>query len=272
MIYCYINLDEAKQRRYQVEAQLKKYAEKNEEIVRIAAISPTSKEVITRKGRTRDSQKSVYLSHLMALKRAAQTQEPTLIVEDDVRLLPQTLPNLKSILNNLPKTGWDILFTDIIVTTLENIKFFHKITESQRVAKKIRIQNLQKLIYAGATSYVANPNSIHKLITQLEAPRRQDSPWDMTLRYLIHKQKIKGFVTVPFLTTVTNEANNSENQLTSTKVTDQVWNATRQLLTAPDERNKVEAEIEEIFEGLTQQQKTIAKLMGCYLSDRFVPK
>jgi GR25 family glycosyltransferase involved in LPS biosynthesis len=270
----YINLPRETGRRKSVERQFEKYANADDYLTRIEAIDPNSQAIQQRKGTARNSQKSVYLSHLKAIARAEQHKEPCLIMEDDVKIFANTLTTIKTILTKLKEKQWDLIYTDVIVTTLQGTNIFYRQTRAQRKKKRFKLLPLNNHIYAGATGYIINPNSITRIIGLLSSHTNQDAPWDMILRHHIRARRISGYVTVPFLTTVTEEANKSANQLNETQFTDEVWNTVRRLLANQDfiEKKELRAAVHKLGKNLTEEEELFGKLMACYLCKNYKQK
>ena len=270
----YINLNDAKDRRAEIERQFKKYHTQGDSLVRIPAIDPQDKLIRKRPGTARDSQKSVFLSHLTAIQQAGMEEEPSMVAEDDIKLLPDTIQTIKKIIPQLSEGKWDIIYTDVIITTLDLTNYFYRETRKNQQQRKLSLIPLHNKIYAGATGYIVNPISVKKILKIMSHSNIQNAPWDMTLRHHIHKRNIKAFVTVPFQTTVTEQANNSKNQLKDSIYTDILWNTIRKIITNPEEANQdhLIKDIQFLTAGLKKEEQMLGQLIACYLSEFFKPK
>ena len=113
-----------------------------------------------------------YLSHYELIKRAAQSEDITVIFEDDVEFSP----DIKNILMQLPKlkTNWDLISLneshDRRVKNIEQIDCHHKL---------VRLYYTQKLAY----SYALTPQGARKLLPHL-MPIIQ--PFEILNRYWEH--------------------------------------------------------------------------------------
>ena len=162
-------------------------------------------------------ERGCFMSHYHCIVEGAEGERHLHIVEDDVVFAPQT-PFLLGGATSAPVHSWDILFTDIFIPTSLNAvyNFMQAYRDSgmvdqqrlpidHRMPSAVAFLELKGIGFAGATSYVVNRNSRHKLRRLLDAEldRGPDEPIDMVYRKLSNAGEIKVACTIPFLTSIT---------------------------------------------------------------------
>ena len=267
MITCfYINLKTAVQRRIELEKNFYANADNTFQLHRIEAINKA--QITTNTRGISKTDKAVNRSHLDALRKAVRLKRTTLIMEDDTALFPETFSTIRHIENILNPQIPIVIFTDIMVTTPNGMVEFCRLPKNT----SIRLLNLSRIQYAGASSYLVTPSAA-KIMEQIAENCLNIRPWDMTLRQIIHKKLVFGRVTFPFVTSVNEYAEQSDNQPKHSQATDYLWNTFRRSLCIhPEQFNLHQAlhKIENTFD--TQQYRTLATIVAAHASDKFVKK
>jgi len=138
------------------------------------------------------------------------------IVEDDVVFSAQTVPLLAAIADEVIDQC-DILFTDIFVplnmNAIFNLMEFYRasgviaarhVSPDLRVPGCIMYANIRPIEFGGATSYIVNRNSRHKIRRLLDQEMSDGvtDPIDMTIRKLVNTGQLTALCTLPFLTSI----------------------------------------------------------------------
>ena len=160
-----------------------------------------------------------FMSHYHCINTAAPDSHVH-VIEDDVVFAPQTFALINDI-QEAAADSFDLLYTDIFVplnaNTIFNLMEFYRATgmiEARRadpftrMPHSIMFPNLRPIEFTGATSYIVNRDSRHKirrlLEEELEAGPAQ--PIDMCLRRWIAGGQLRALCTMPFLTSIRPES------------------------------------------------------------------
>ena len=183
------------------------------------------------------AEKGCFLSHKHIMLRNADQTGNLYITEDDAVFSPDTLCILEGLLQKIEGgIEWDLLFTDIGIPAIGVMA--DVVAMTQEVFKKgtIELANLVQFsrlygamaIY-GSTAYVINPKSISKILG-LMGDEPLDLPYDLFLRSMISKGMINAYVTLPFISTVSDDGLSSSIQRSEHAKTDLVWNLFRKMV------------------------------------------
>lgn len=138
------------------------------------------------------------------------------VVEDDVVFSAQTVALLSAIGEDV-MDQCDVLFTDIFVplnmNAIFNLMEFYRasgaigvrhVEPDLRLPPAIMFANIRPIEFGGATSYVVNKNSRHKIRRLLDQEMNQgiNDPIDMVIRKLANTGELTAFCTLPFLTSI----------------------------------------------------------------------
>jgi GR25 family glycosyltransferase involved in LPS biosynthesis len=160
-----------------------------------------------------DGKLGCWLSHLEAIKQSFYNNNHLHILEDDFVFTPkfsQFYNDFDSLLSNLE--SWDIIFCDIDLAGMHNVDQMNKLI--RRVVKlehsgKIELANAVPLYAAGNSSYIVNRTSKKKVYELMENGLDSGLPNDLYLRKLLRENKLIGYVTLPFVTSISNQFNDS---------------------------------------------------------------
>ena len=155
-----------------------------------------------------------WLSHLHAVKNSLSNDCHLHVLEDDFELtsaFPQFIRHFDKHTENLG--DWDIIFTDFTLAINRDVgaikNLIAKINKLQS-SNRFVIEDAKNLYAAGNSSYIVNKRSKQKIADILEAGMGSPLPQDIYLRELARQGKIKIFVTLPFLTTLSEAFKDSD--------------------------------------------------------------
>ncbi len=156
-----------------------------------------------------------FMSHYHCIAEGGGDQHVH-IVEDDVVFSGQTVPLLQVTTDEV-MDQCDILFTDIFVplnmNAIFNLMEYYRasgviaarhVPPDQRAPACIMYANIRPIEFAGATSYVVNRNSRHKIRRLLDREMAEgiSAPIDMVIRKLAGAGELTAYCTLPFLTAI----------------------------------------------------------------------
>jgi hypothetical protein len=135
-----------------------------------------------------------------------------------------------------------------------------------------RLINLNRLPFAGSTAYIVNRKSKDKLLGLFPRGGPLEIPYDVYLQQLIHNNKLRGFVTFPFATALSPQAENSQIQQTYS-VQEGAMNAFRRLMWLERDIDAAVETIDRVRAG-TEDAETAAflKILAVFLSPGFAAK
>lgn len=183
------------------------------------------------------AEKGCFLSHKHIMLRNAGQAGHLYITEDDAVFSPDTLCILEGLLQKIEGVvEWDLLFTDIGIPAIGVMADVLAMTQEVFRKGTIELANLAQFsrlyttpaIY-GSTAYVVNLKSIPKILG-LMGNDPLDLPYDLFLRSLIYKGMINAYVTLPFISTVSDDGLSSSIQRSEHAKTDLVWNLFRKMV------------------------------------------
>lgn len=202
----YINLEKSKDRNTLIQKNLKQLKiEKKYE--RVEGIN--GKEIYQNyETKLNPGSLGCWLSHEKILEENIGSDKHIHILEDDALLSP-AVPKMFNNLNL--NIEWDIIFTDVYFSLLSPNNFF-KLFEKYKLFKEknqISLMSLYGIPFNAATSYLVNKNSIEKLNKLLGKNYSGSIKHDTAINNLVQQKKLKAYVTVPFISTITSLNSNS---------------------------------------------------------------
>lgn len=255
MIITYINLDSAVSRRDALEASFAESCPKNIpwELVRFSAVSDQDEAVKKVAGFRSAKEKACLLSHYSVLKQACESDAYNWIIEDDICFTKKSFQTVATYLNLYKDTDWDIIFTAIDARSPAHMfeLFYHR----ESVANgEIMVADLADLPFASASSYLINPKRKEKIMAVLADHDFKDCAWDLLLSQLVIDKKLKAFVTIPFVTELSDHSAYSQIQVDEAKSTELFIYSFRKLMGVS---NNVE-----------EAEKLLGMIGGDYFNDR----
>lgn len=202
----FINLSEATARKARMEAGFQASAPECWTLERIEAAGPADATSIP--GKCSPGAKACLLSHRRALQRALESAGDVLILEDDTALSARGLQILQKILAT-PALDFDILMTDVGLLKPEQMVAGAKLREAYAATSQVRVQDLSDVMFIGSSAYVVREAAKSKLLGLLNTDRI-DLPYDVALRELILRGQLRARFTMPALTTISDDAHQSQ--------------------------------------------------------------
>ena len=228
----YINLDAAAERRNNIERNLAACAH-GTRYQRIPAFDAEYVNVNQISGSMRPGVKACFLSHIEAIETSLESEEPSLILEDDAILGARTIEILNEILPTI--NGVDILFTDVCAPNIHSMLQLFKLRNS--LADSVRVFDIRQIHFAGSSGYILpNNESKKKVLAILKSFESIDVPYDLVLRDLINDGRLTSSACFPFLTSLTPGAAMSQIQLEEDKLPNVVYDTFRKLMFFESER------------------------------------
>ena len=220
----------------------------------------------------RDPEKACFLSHIKAIETAKLSAGHVMIAEDDIQFGARSLAAIDAALARAPADSWDIIFTDIWVTST------HAMLDLLLLRRRVcgdaapRLINLGRMPFVGATAYIVNANSRDKILYLLPRGDPLEIPYDVYLQQLIHNNRLRGFVTFPFATTLSSNAETS--QIEEAPSRDKTaMNAFRRLMWLERDIGAAAASIDKVRTGMDDPE-TLAflKILSVFLAPDFEEK
>ncbi len=227
----FINLDRDIARRADIEQSFAAANPRNWTLERFPAVDIKYVTEHAIPGRITPAEKGCFLSHKHIMMQNAHQTESFFITEDDAVFSPNTHRIIEDLLQKIEGAAeWDLLFTDIGIPAISVMVDVLNMTQNLFKKGSIELVNLAQLgSFFGSTAYVINHKSIPKIL-KLMGDDPLDLPYDLFLRSMIYKGMINAYVTVPFITTVSDGGLSSSIQATEHAKTDLVWNLFRKMV------------------------------------------
>jgi GR25 family glycosyltransferase involved in LPS biosynthesis len=270
----YINLDQATERRQSIEESFARHCTPGWSLSRFPAVNVPYIQQHQVSGQLRDSEKACFMSHRRLIGDQIGCDEPVLILEDDARFGASTFRALDRLLSDLPADfEWDIIFTDVAIVDSKFMIDLILLRRELTQRAETRLLDLAKMPFAGATAYLIHPQSVEKIYTLLEAAQPLDIPYDLFLRELIWRERIKGHALFPFVTSISEWAESSQIQLDATALTDLTWNTFRKLAWIDRDMEQVRTATRAIDHALLDEEsRHLATLVAATTSSHFILK
>jgi len=269
----YINLDIAIKRNIKIKNNLVENKSNDWTIERFEAINTEYVEEYNVSGKVRDSEKACFLSHKNLINHYKNIKEPLWVLEDDARLGLNSSKKINEIIKIFNEFDWDIIYTDVCITEPTTMVELVKIRAQLALKDQTQILNLISINFAGATSYIINPKSISKICNLINQVNIINEPFDLFLRKLIYENKIKAFVLFPFPTTLSDDAEDSQIQLTATGKTDLIWNTFRKMIWIDRNFEEVNSDLFKIENYMcSEESKKFGIIISACLSSEFIIK
>ncbi|HEX3430749.1 MAG TPA: glycosyltransferase family 25 protein [Rhizomicrobium sp.] len=267
---CYfINLQNAEERRKEITRNFSEMAAPGWHLDRFAAIDAEYVRLNQIPGTKRDAEKACFLSHTFVLQQCRRSERTIWVMEDDAVFGRQTCSLAESVIGSIDPESWDIIFTDIIVTTVNAMVDLVAARRQLMVNRTVQLVNLASFPFAGATSYIVNGKSLERVCSILGSFRSIDVPYDLYVRNQVHNSNIRAIVIVPFITTLSSRAEFSSIQDNDALSPDRVLNLFRRLFWV--DRNVAEhrsaiSELEKTF--CDDESKMFSTLFAAMVSGR----
>lgn len=202
---CYINLDSAAGRRARLEAGFAGVPQAGWTLSRFPAV--TAAEMAVAPGRLSPAEKACFESHRRLLGENLADETPLFVLEDDAAFSQLVFPYLGAAL--AAEGDWDLLFTDIAFigpTSLFTVARKGLALARRGACEVIPLQGR----FASSTAYLVRGSSKAKLHALLSRADPLDEPYDLYLGGLCAAGALKVAVCLPFLTTISQAAGQSQ--------------------------------------------------------------
>jgi GR25 family glycosyltransferase involved in LPS biosynthesis len=225
----YINLDGAAERRAVLERNFAQCRGERWTLSRFPATDAARAAAQGIAGTLRPAEKACFLSHRDLIRSQLADPQPVFILEDDAALGARTCGIVDDFVQRNGESDWDIAYTDVCVPQVESMVNLVRLRQRWSKTGGIMMLDLAGFPYVGATAYLVNGRSKHRLSQLLDAVTVLDTPYDLYLRSLIHGRQLRALVFFPFITTLSPCAGTS--QIQPAGLTHElVWNTFRQLI------------------------------------------
>lgn len=228
MMQCfYINLDKAVERRQRLEANFNQTKVDGFTLTRFSACDLDWVKNHQPAGRITEREKACYASHLSIIKQNLGAAEPYCIFEDDTQFGSSTFKNIQKVLGKIGNNDWDIIFLDVILTSIPQIARICDYARKYRFNRDFTLIDLRPIYYCAASAYLVNGRNAQKVIDLLDNSAGWDEAIDTTYFMRTRDEKLNCFLTVPFLTTVNELSLNSDIQQDQSYTKDFIFNSFR---------------------------------------------
>ena len=146
-----------------------------------------------------------WMSHTGVLEAHRGSPVHLHVIEDDIVLAHTALTRFDELLRQADDRlgGWDVLYTEVHLPIDAGV---HRLfLERVRICEQTGVPSfvdLAEIAFAGMTSYFVNRRSRAKVCDLLAGAWACGAPIDLFIRHLVHQSRLRAFVTVPFLTTL----------------------------------------------------------------------
>ena len=227
---CYINLDQAAQRREFIETSFNRSARPGWTLSRFKAIDTAYVDAHGTQGSRTRREKACFLSHKKAIETQPEDGRHLLMLEDDTLFGKATCEIVDGFLQQNLEKNWDILFLDVAVLKLSDMMtlYFHR--QTLMFDRKVVPLDLEKIAFIGANAYIINAASRHKVLACLEAGMPVNVEYDVYLANQIIAGKLKAAVLFPFVVTLSSQAAESQIQRSSIETINRARNIFRNMM------------------------------------------
>lgn len=227
---CYINLDHAKQRSQAIESSFEKAARPGWTLSRFSALDTAFVDAHGIQGCRTRREKACFLSHKAVIETHTDAGEHLLVLEDDTLFGLATCEIVDGFLQQNAGGDWDLLFLDVSVVNIDDMLtlYFHR--QALLQGGKIIPLDLARVPFIGMNSYVVNAASRNKVLACIEAGLPIDIEYDVYMANQISARKLKAAVLFPFVTTLSQHADDSQIQRSSMDTVNRARNVFRNLM------------------------------------------
>ena len=208
----YINLERQTDRRTAIEANFRANRVDGWRLHRFEAVNTADVARLDVPGGLSAGAKACFLSHRDLIRSALGTNAPILIMEDDAVFGPKTCRAIEVALDSIDEEDWDIVFTDICVGDVGTWRDFIRLRREFDQSRELKFFDLAQLHFSGATAYILNPKFLPLFSKLLDDVESFDAPYDLYQRHLVRSLRLKASVIVPFVTSISDLAEQSSIQ------------------------------------------------------------
>lgn len=269
----YINLASRPDRRDHLENNFGKNRRPGWALSRFDAVDAAWIEAAGIRGTAKPAEKGCFVSHRRAIRQHLSSDGPLMVLEDDVLFGAKTCETIDESLAKLRESDWDIIFTDICVPSVGTWPDLVRQRRRYEQTKGMQLLGLDRLHFAGATSYILNPRSKRLLAGLLDGVTQIDTAYDLYLRFLIQQGRLRGFVLFPFVTSIADLAEQSSIQSADGASVDVILNWFRRSVWAERDLDMAAAHSAALRDGYGSPEAAVfSGLFEAMLSDRLQVK
>lgn len=241
----FINLAGQVSRREILQHNFSQFAPPGYLLTRVEAVD--SQEVIANQvpGGIKEVEKACYLSHCKALELACLTESHAYILEDDAHFGPSSFDLMNRAIQHLQEKGyrWDILYTQVMpVSPQQMVEVLRLRHECLRIGG-FCVPSTQRMLLAGACSYVVNASTKHRLLALLKAQTPLETPVDAYYWGLARHGQIQAKTIFPLPSSVAAQAVTSQIQSPNKALASLLWNAWMRLSAIDRHLDEIEASL-----------------------------
>lgn len=256
----YINLDAAEDRKRHIEENFAACKLPDWTLTRFPAIDKTYVERNAIAGNARPGEKGCFLSHRMLMGRHLDDDRSYLILEDDAVLGTHSCARIDTALERHQDLDWDILFTDVCIANM--LTMFELAKQRRGFGETgVTAMNLRGIEFAGSTAYIVNGKSKRKIHEALTACTRIDRPYDLFLRQLAGDGVLNVYTLFPFVTTVSDDCDESQIKTAGPDPVELSLNMFRKLIWAERNLDRCKAGLEAFRKTWCREQAPV-KIAG----------
>jgi GR25 family glycosyltransferase involved in LPS biosynthesis len=226
----YINLERQADRREALELNFAANRIEGWDLHRFEAVNARDIEALDVPGVLLPGEKGCFLSHRNLIRESLGSDAPIMIMEDDALFGAMTCRAIDVTLAPLGESDWDMIFTDVSIGDVGTWPDFVRLRRDFERTRELQLYDLGELPFSGSTSYIVNGRFKPLLSKLLDEVERIDLPYDIYLRVLIRQLKLKAFVIVPFVTTISDLANQSTIVPEDSSSPHQIWYLFRRMI------------------------------------------
>jgi GR25 family glycosyltransferase involved in LPS biosynthesis len=208
----YINLEKQADRREAIERNFQAHRIEGWNLHRFEAVNTADVERLGTPGTLSAGAKACFLSHRDLIRSAQTSNAPIMIVEDDAIFGPETCRAIEVSLETIDEADWDIVFTDVCVGDVGTWRDFIGLRREFEQSRELKFFDLSRLHFSGSSAYILSPKFMPLLSKLLDGAESLDAPYDLYLRLLVRQFKLRASVIVPFVTSISDLAEQSSIQ------------------------------------------------------------
>lgn len=261
----YINLESATARRERIEASFAAAGTTGLTLERFPAI--TAETATSHPGTIPAAQRACYLSHLALIESSLSDPADLFVLEDDAAFGRATFQVLGSLL--AAPEPWDILFTDVGFWQPGEVIELAKLREQLAAAGSYRLLDIGRTQFFGTSAYVVRGSSKAKVLAALKQADGINHPIDLYMRGLARTGALKVMTCLPFLTTLSPDAEVSQASTADTAF-DRAVNTFRRAMFAERDLSACDAAADGLVAELCgPAELLVGKLLAVQASPRF---
>lgn len=219
-------------------------------------------------GAASEAEKGCFVSHRNLVRQHLLFDDPVMVLEDDAVFGAMTCQAVDMSLANIGDADWDIIFTDVCVPDVGAWPDLVRLRRDFEKTRELKLLSLAGFQFAGATSYILNRRSKRLLAGLLDEVERIDQPYDLYLRSLVHQGRLRAFVIFPFVTSISELAEQSSIQAPGERSPDLVLNWFRRVVWTERDMNAAAPHILALHQSYSSPETLVyAALFEGMLSD-----